>query len=113
MKIKIGLAAIALAILSAVGAQAQTVPPPSLAQCRADVLAWSTYHVWDNVSALQIESRVDEMVQCSAVDSTYEAKYYVARDIGMSQQLTRLKNYLNRHPEQLQQFIAEDAAGAR
>lgn len=135
---KIAIAAIALVLLSAVGASAQnnpgwnpnsTLPTPTLEQCRADLVMWGTAKGIDATTNplgyAELYSRGMTLQMCGMValnqhgrghmtyDDLEEYTHYLELSSTYVLALgVRFNHFVGRHNES-QQFADEDAAGQR
>lgn len=90
---------------------------PTAEQCRADMYVWlkQSYELSDTLSMRELDKRKHEMFDCESVFLTNSADKDLAADGAnkyiLVEQL-RLESFLKRH-NLIQQFVAEDDAGAR
>jgi hypothetical protein len=93
-------------------------PMPTLAQCRADLDAWSSIDPSnDSKSTLTHDDLLEmvlEMSRCGfAVDAKNNDKYVQAEKTIQTCIFGRYFDFLRRHPTLWEQFVKEDAAGQR
>jgi hypothetical protein len=93
-------------------------PMPTLAQCRADLDAWSSIDpVNDSKSSLTHDDLLDmvlEMSRCGfAVDAKNNDKYLKVEGSIQTCIAGRYFDFIRRHPTLWDQFVKEDASGER
>jgi hypothetical protein len=109
--------ALAVAVLIVAPAFAQEVKhAPTLDQCRADYHLWFSKlenpHGTDAVTDDVLGQWYSEMGDCTATDSAYEWHYVNAQAEICAERQLRMRHFLMRR-NLIQQYVAEDEAGAR
>jgi hypothetical protein len=85
------------------------------AQCRADEDEWSgEITLLDTYTFKQLQKMSSEMLICAlSIDPSNGRGYHQTSEVLTRAMNTRYANFLRRHPEFLNQLIAEDEASAR
>src|SRR5271168_2110100 len=98
---KTTLATILFALTLSLSAAAQTPHAPSIQQCRADFLLWNSQDkqpdAFDHLSYLQLDTMLQEMVDCDAVDPANDTHYWNMVGEFNATKTTRMAKFIRRH----------------